>query len=202
MHALLVAFVLDLVVATPAASGPSCVTSGDTIVCGYHCTTSFGRAACAQTPEGLCVATTSRVVCWDPPPDIRQLMHTRDDLEAPQCISGLGRGACGYHCVTEDQKVACADTPMGACGWRFGKVRCWDPPPEVRWQMEAQNDLQIAQCERTLTDVVCGYHCVDTADQVRCASSPWGMCERHFDELACWDPAPMLQQPPCASDRR
>jgi hypothetical protein len=182
MVLLLLALILDVV------SAPHCVSQGDKLACGYQCASSLGQIACTQTPEGLCAGNQQRVVCWDPPPDVRQLLVTRDDVERPQCVTSLHGVACGFHCAQTGDRVACANSPMGACGWRFGELRCWDPAPEVRWAMEAQGNLEPAECERTLDHVVCGYHCVSTLSQVRCAQSPWGVCDRHFETLACWDP--------------
>ena len=182
MAPLLLALILDLV------SAPHCVSQGAELACGYQCTSAMSQVACAQTPEGLCASTQGRAVCWDPPPDVRQLMAARPDLERPQCLTSLHGIACGFHCVQTGDRVACANSPMGACGWRFGELRCWDPAPEVRWAMEAQGNVEAAQCERTLDHVVCGYHCVSTLKDVRCAATPWGMCDQHFDTLACWDP--------------
>lgn len=187
MSALLLAMLLDV------SNAPSCIGANGKLACGYHCVSNLSQLACAQTPEGLCTATPSRVVCWDPPPDVRYLMQTRDDLERPRCVSSFGAAACGFHCVQTSGRVACADTPVGACGARFGAVACWDPAPEVRWAMEADDDLRPAECERTLSRVACGYHCIATLDDIRCAATPWGQCVRRFDQLACWDPAPWIQ---------
>lgn len=197
MNALIVVMLLDVV------SAPRCVTSGSgQFACGYQCTSNLEQLACAQTPEGLCASTPDHVGCWDPPPDIRVLLdEQRDDVPRPQCITSLDGVACGFHCVQSGERVACADTPMGACATRFGVVRCWDPPPEVRWAMEAEGNLQPASCARTLDDVVCGYDCVATLHRIQCAASPWGHCERHFDQLACWDP-PLAASAPSTVDPR
>ncbi|MDB4970832.1 MAG: hypothetical protein JWN44_6521 [Myxococcales bacterium] len=188
MQLYVLALILDVV------SAPTCVTRGSQIACGYKCSSNLNQLACAQTPEGMCAATTNEVVCWDPPPDVRQLLQSgRDDLPQPSCITSLGHAACGFYCVRSGNQVACANSPMGACATRFGVVRCWDPAPEVRWAMAGQEHWLQASCERTLDKVVCGYHCVSTADDIRCASTPWGMCDRHFDRLACWDPPTTVQ---------
>ena len=188
MHLYVLALILDVVAA------PTCVTRGSQVACGYQCTSNLDRLQCAQTPEGLCASTPNMVTCWDPPPDVRVLLQSRrDDVPQPTCITSLGRAACGFHCVRSGNQVACANSPMGACATRFGVVRCFNPAPEVRWAMENEGRLQTASCERTLDNVVCGYHCVATADDIRCAVTPWGMCERHFDRLACWDPPTLFQ---------
>lgn len=188
--------VLDL------TSAPTCVSRAGELVCGYHCTSNLNQMACAQTPEGMCVATPARVVCWDPPPDVRAIIQARrDDLPQPKCITSLDGAACGYACAQTGESVACASSPMGACATRFGVVRCWDPAPEVRWAMEADGDYRAASCERTLDDVACGYQCVATMRKIRCAETPWGRCERSGDKLACWDPAVALPTA-SAQDRR
>jgi hypothetical protein len=189
-------FALDIVAGSPA---PSCTRLNDHLVCGFHCTSNLNQAACSQTPEGMCAATPNQVVCWDPPPDVRMIMHSdRDDLPQPSCITSINGAACGYDCQRTGDEVACASTPMGACATRFGVLRCFDPAPEVRWQMEAQNDLTRASCERTLDNVACGYACVATLKNVRCAQTPWGRCTRSFDSIACWDPQ-FIALPPTAS---
>jgi hypothetical protein len=193
---IVVSFALDIV---GGGVAPTCTRLNDHLVCGFHCTSNLNQAACAQTPEGMCAATPSQVVCWDPPPDVRMIMHSdRDDLPQPSCITSINGAACGYDCQRTGDQVACAATPMGACATRFGVLRCWDPAPEVRWQMEAQNDLERASCERTLDKVACGYACVSTLKNARCAQTPWGTCTRSFDSIACWDPQ-FIVSPPTAS---
>src|SRR6478609_7879793 len=180
----------DLIGRNPA---PSCVRLGDRLACGFHCVSNLNQVACAQTPEGLCAATPSQVVCWDPPPDVRLVMQSRDDLPQPSCITSINGAACGYDCERTGDQVACAATPMGACATRFGVLRCWDPAPEVRWEMEARGELTAASCERTLDRVACGYACVSTLKNVKCAETPWGQCTRSFDAIACWDPQLVVQ---------
>ena len=186
----------DLVSANPT---PSCVRLGDRLACGFHCTSNLNQVACAQTPEGLCAATPSQVTCWDPPPDVRFVMRSRDDLPQPSCITSINGAACGYFCERTGDRVACAATPMGACATRFGVLRCWDPAPEVRWEMEARGELTAASCERTLDKVACGYACVSTLKNVKCAQTPWGQCTRSFDAVACWDPQLTLSPYPSSS---
>ena len=185
----------DLIGGNPA---PSCVRLGDRLACGFHCVSNLNQVACAQTPEGLCAATPSQVICWDPPPDVRFVMQSRDDLPQPSCITSINGAACGYYCERTGDRVACAATPMGACATRFGVLRCWDPAPEVRWEMEARGELTAASCERTLDKVACGYGCVSSLRNVKCAQTPWGQCTRSFDAIACWDPQ-LVGQPPMSS---
>lgn len=197
MHALVIAVGLALDI----AAAPTCLSRFDQMACGYHCTANLTQLACAQTPAGLCAKTPSHVVCWDPPPDVRQLLAADPDLPRPTCVSGISQVACGFHCVQAFGKVACADTPLGACAARFGHVRCWDPAPEVRWAMESAGDWTPATCETSLEEIACGFHCESAGQAVRCAATPWGVCERHFDQLACWDPAPEAQLPSATDPR-
>ena len=194
-----VSIAMDLI---GAGATPSCIRQGERLVCGFHCTSNLNAAACAQTPEGMCAATPSQVVCWDPPPDVRAIIQSgRDDVPQPRCITSINGAACGYYCEQTGDKVGCANSPMGACATRFGVLRCWDPAPEVRWAMEAAGELRAASCERTLEKVACGYNCVSSLKNVKCAETPWGQCTRSFDALACWDP-PTAVQTAASQDRR
>jgi hypothetical protein len=93
MSALLLALLLDL------NAAPSCIARDGQLACGFHCTSNLTQLACARTPEGLCTATPDHVVCWDPPPDVRWLLQTRDDITLPRCISSTSQAACGFACV-------------------------------------------------------------------------------------------------------
>ncbi|MFL5350763.1 MAG: hypothetical protein ACJ8AT_38830 [Hyalangium sp.] len=46
---------------------PQCKSSEGQPVCGYGCASSYGRVACASTPQGFCKAFDSEVRCFDPP---------------------------------------------------------------------------------------------------------------------------------------
>ena len=177
------------------AAGPTCISRDNQIACGYQCTSNLESLACAQTADGLCAATPTKVGCWDPPPDIRQLLAADPTVPRPSCVVRGASVACGFNCTTTLTKAACANTPMGNCLARFGQIQCWDPAPEVRWAMEESGRLEYAQCDSTLDQIACGYHCLAALSQVRCSGSPAGLCERHFDLLACFDPAPTLQLP-------
>ena len=193
---MVVGLAFDLVAGGPA---PACTRENGQLVCGFHCTSNMDQAACAQTPEGLCAATPTQVTCWDPPPDVRMIMQSRpDDLPQPSCITSINGAACGYFCERTGDQVGCAATPFGACATRFGVLRCWDPAPEVRWEMEARGELRAASCERTLDKVACGYGCTSTLKSVKCAQTPWGRCTRSFDQIACWDPQ-FIVSPPTSS---
>src|SRR5262245_13845851 len=98
------ALVLDLVAAPSCVRGP-----GGQVACGYKCTSNLDKLACAQTPDGMCVATPNRVVCWDPPPDVRILMAgpRRDELPQPMCMTSVNDAACGYYCVRAGGRVVC-----------------------------------------------------------------------------------------------
>lgn len=184
-----------LVVALQVAAAPTCVSRFDRTVCGYHCTTSLADIACSKTPEGLCATLGGKVTCWDPPPDIRQLMAYNQDIPRPTCVSRSGEYACGFNCARSLTKAACANTPFGACESSFDRLVCFDPAPEVRWRMEQSNQLSYASCVSSLNQTSCGYHCETAGQKVRCATSPEGFCQRHFDQIACFDPASDYQAP-------
>ncbi len=190
-----------LVVALQVAAAPTCVTLGDRIACGYHCVASATQLACAQTPDGLCDKSGGHVVCWDPPPDVRRLLAADEDLPRPSCVSRGNQVACGFACARTLSRAACANTPFGACEASFGRLVCFDPAPEVRWALEDEGRLPRASCESSLSQTACGYHCESAGMLVRCAATPDGFCERHFDTLACFDPAPELQLPSRADNR-
>jgi len=184
-----------LVVALQVAAAPTCVSLFDRTVCGYHCVSSVTDVACARTPEGLCASLGGRVTCWDPPPDVRALLASHPEVPRPTCLSRGNDVACGFACARTLSHAACANTPLGACEASFNRLVCMDPAPEVRWRMEDTNRLEIASCVSSLKESACGYHCETAGQSVRCAATPDGFCHRHFDTLACFDPASEYQLP-------
>ncbi|RKH18339.1 hypothetical protein D7Y13_38585 [Corallococcus praedator] len=46
---------------------PQCKLSETGPVCGFNCTTAYGKVACAGTPAGICKVFDSEVYCFDPP---------------------------------------------------------------------------------------------------------------------------------------
>lgn len=180
------------VVAVPAtlvlrqALAADCVTDEHRTVCGYHCIKSDGQLRCAQSPEGVCSATSSVVVCWDPPALLRKIFDKR--VPSPSCVTNDGRTACGYHCVSNYGSAQCAQTPFGACRANEGKLVCWDPPARV--MLRDKKQTPEASCIAAYGKVACGYHCEANQGVLRCATTPEGLCRRERDTVVCWDPPP------------
>ncbi len=97
-----------------------CVTTNGTGACGYGCLTSNGRAACAQTPWGRCVATNGKIFCNDPAPQVLR----RGPPPQMDCVTTNGIGACGYDCKTTNGKAACSGSPWGRCVAANGQITC------------------------------------------------------------------------------
>jgi hypothetical protein len=87
-----------------------------------QCLTSNGNAACARTPWGRCVTTNGRVFCGDPAPWVLRA----GDVQAVECVTINGTGACGYDCKTANGNAACARTPWGRCVTANGNITCSD----------------------------------------------------------------------------
>jgi len=54
------------------------------------------------------------------------------DASASDCLTSGGKTACGFHCVSGEGQVRCAQTPTGVCSVSSGVVACWDPPAVLR----------------------------------------------------------------------
>jgi hypothetical protein len=163
---------------------PTCLTSEGKTACGHHCMSGFGQVRCAQTPEGLCSAGSGTVACWDPPPLLKAVYPIR--VPRPQCLASAGQIACGYHCLSNYDRVLCAQTPFGACGANEGHLVCWDPPGQI---LASQVERARAPtCMANYGDVACGYGCVANYGVVRCAKTPSGFCRAEHDQVFCWDP--------------
>lgn len=109
---------------------PQCVTRSGEIACGYRCEgRDSGEVQCAATPDGICVATSRGITCWDPP----VAAYCADDrpLPRPKCITVDGYAACGYGCAARNGELACALTPGGSCQVLHNQIICRDlePPP-------------------------------------------------------------------------
>ena len=126
----------------------------------------------------------------------------RDDLPRPSCITSINGAACGYDCQRTGDQVACASTPMGACATRFGVSALLRSGARGALADGSAERSTRRRCERTLDKVACGYACVSTLKNVRCAQTPWGSCTRSFDAIACWDPQFIALPPPARRLRR
>jgi hypothetical protein len=96
------------------APRPECMQRSGQMQCGYNCASrDGGEIQCSQTPDGICVAASRGVVCWDPP--ISSYCADDRPLPRPRCIQVDGVAACGFGCLAKNGDVACAQTPTGTC---------------------------------------------------------------------------------------
>jgi hypothetical protein len=102
-----------------------------------------------------------------------------------ECKSAYGTTVCGYHCVAEYGEVRCAATPMGACITSYGQVVCWDPEPEVAQAYGRRGPP--GQCIAEYGSVACGYNCVASYGQLRCARTPDDICQANYGQIQCTD---------------
>ena len=179
-----IALLGTLAAAGTAVSAPECLTSSGKTACGFHCVASDGDVRCSQTIEGTCSTASNIVTCWDPPAVLRRSLGDR--LPKASCTTSYGQTACGYACESNSDRVACAQTPFGACKAAEGNLVCWDPPAAVVLGMRAATPP--AECLATSGKIACGYHCLEYAGVVKCASTPQGTCSVQQSNLVCWDP--------------
>ncbi len=166
---------------------PECRTSGMQTACGFHCRAELDEVKCAQTPQGRCERIERRLVCWDPPDEVR--FHEDAGIPgAPVCRAKYRDVACGYACVTSPNKLACAQTPWGVCATRHDDVHCWDPKPEVIHAFVATKQLGGAKCVQTDSGFACGWDCKRSYQDVQCAQSPVGRCSVFEGRITCFEP--------------
>ena len=167
---------------------PVCVSNGKLRACGYQCVRDGKNVVCAQTPDGFCQTSGNRGACWDPAPDVSWMLQD-PDVERPQCMASLREVACGFHCIKHvDGRVRCALTPIGVCHSNQQAIGCWDPAEPVRVRMIQAQQIVNAECTSFLDHIECGYHCTAVGTNFACAHTPWGACDTHFTEVACFDP--------------
>ncbi len=180
-----------VILAQASVPAPSCRTSGSQLACGYHCRAELGEAKCSQTPEGICQNVEDRLVCWDPPEEVR--LHAT--AQRPSCKKKFGEVACGYACATSPTKIACAQTPWGSCTTRYDQVVCWDPAPATIHHFT--EELAGVRCVSSETSFACGWDCKRSRSEVRCAQTPRGTCAVNEGKLVCFDPpVPAVSHPP------
>jgi hypothetical protein len=166
-----------------SSSGPTCRSIDGQVACGYACKSDGLRARCAQTPHGRCQVIDGQAVCFDPPAYVVQVYGSA--LPEPECKTIDGQVACGYSCATDFGKVKCARTPAGVCKTRNGDIECFDPPPVVFALFGKETPR--AECRSQGTRLACGYRCL-SADTVKCAATPLGVCKAENGRITCFDP--------------
>lgn len=167
---------------------PRCISSQGRTVCGFQCRSSGTDAACAQTPYGVCQSFGGRVYCWDPSRTV--IHHPASGGSRPECKESRGQVACGYNCRISNGEVACNSTPYGVCSVHFGRLVCWDPPESVIH--EYGSGTPQPRCVNASEAVACGYDCKTARAEVRCASTPRGVCRVDNGQFTCFDPPSLL----------
>lgn len=107
---------------------PECLSRDGETACGYHCWSHDGVVKCADSPDGVCGNSPSKVMCWDPSP-ATYCAEPGLPLPRPRCAITDRKIACGYNCEVRNGQVKCAQTPAGRCIVEDGEVRCFDEPP-------------------------------------------------------------------------
>ncbi|HEY9701965.1 MAG TPA: hypothetical protein V6C58_05945, partial [Allocoleopsis sp.] len=51
------------------------------------------------------------------------------NIPQAKCLSDYGITKCGYNCVADYGKIACADWPGGVCQAAYGDIVCGPPAP-------------------------------------------------------------------------
>ncbi len=167
-------------------SAPMCRSMDGQAACGYACKSDGLRVRCAQTPEGVCQVIDGQAVCFDPPAYV--VRAYKGSLPTPECKTSEGQAACGYSCATYFGKVSCARTPVGVCRGRGDGVECFDPPASV-FAVYGSETPKI-ECKTQGSDFACGYKCTASADGVKCANTPLGVCKAESGRVTCFDPSP------------
>ncbi|MFL5347412.1 MAG: hypothetical protein ACJ8AT_21720 [Hyalangium sp.] len=180
---------ITLLASAPPIPPPTCLTSNGKTACGYFCKASFSELRCASTPYGTCATFNGQVYCFDP--TAAAIHHPPDEGLRPECKTVAGEAACGFNCLVANGKVACAQTPYGACREHYGQLVCWDPSEATIH--EFGSDIRRPDCLTANTSIGCGYDCKADYSQVKCAATPRGRCEKHNEVLECFDP-PILTQ--------
>lgn len=162
----------------------TCTAAFGEIACGFDCKAAFGKVRCARAPGGVCQAAFGDVVCseGEEPSSLRHRRRAwRTARPDPECKSAFGKTACGHHCVAAFGDVKCARTHLGACTAAFGKVTCGDPQ---HWVLDLP-EAPPMRCESAFGKTACGYRCASGFGDVRCASTPDGVCRATAGGVAC-----------------
>lgn len=180
---------ITLLASAPPAPTAKCLTANGRQACGYSCRASFSDVRCASTPYGACATFNDRVYCFDPPASA--IHHPPDEGLRPECKSVAGQSACGFNCLIAKGQVACARTPYGVCREHFNTIKCFDPPEGTIHEFGAS--IPRPECLTASTAMECGYDCKTDRSEVKCATTPRGRCEKHDNQIECFDP-PVLTQ--------
>ena len=106
-----------------------CIARNGQVLCGYACAAIGNELGCAQSPDGICRASSRGVVCWDPSPST--YCADARPLPRPQCIMSDANIVCGYSCEARHGDMACASTPGGKCTVFPSQIVCTDPEPPM-----------------------------------------------------------------------
>ncbi|MCA2982005.1 MAG: hypothetical protein INH41_15880 [Myxococcaceae bacterium] len=176
---------VSVVLSALLSQSPVCINVYGRRLCGYDCKSADAiSGACAETPAGRCIANNGRVHCFDPP--VWLPVALEGPPPKPQCVVMGDAVACGYNCVSDRGRVACARTPAGACEALPDRIVCADPPPEVYGVFG--KDTPPMSCVSRGWVGVCGYHCVDAAGALGCTQTPFGVCDLSLMRPVCRDP--------------
>jgi hypothetical protein len=174
-----------LLAAAVLAQSPTCINVYGRRLCGFDCKSPDAiNAACAQTPAGVCFVNMGRVSCFDPP--VWLSVALGEAPPKPTCVAMGSAWACGYHCVSDRGRVACAQTPAGVCQAHPDGILCADPPPEVYGVFG--KDTPAMTCITRGARAACGYQCVDSAGLLACNQTPFGTCDVSQGVPVCSDP--------------
>jgi hypothetical protein len=103
------------------------------------------------------------------------------------CITVGGQRVCGYSCVDNGSRGACAKTELGVCAKNGSNITCFDPPT---WLFAVWSSPPKPSCVTDATTIACGYDCKRQSGQALCAQTPKGVCVNTSNQLKCFDPPP------------
>lgn len=105
-----------------------------------------------------------------------------------KCVTVSGTRSCGYECVDNGVRAACAQTLAGVCAKNSSQAICFDPPLWLNavWG----GPLPKPACELDGNNIACGYDCKREGGRVACATTPVGVCTRQYGSITCFDPPP------------
>ena len=107
---------------------------------------------------------------------------------AQKCVTVSGTRSCGYDCVDNGVRGACAQTQAGVCSKNSTQVMCFDPGLFLTavWG----GAVPRPACESAGSTIACGYDCKKEGGRVACAATPSGVCTAQYGSITCFDPPP------------